>query len=70
MTDHSTPRNRTCDEHGPRRDDDLPDCPGCADATRLVETEQRLEAVEAGLDELEQRLEAVEGGLDELEADG
>ena len=54
MTDHSTHRTRTCDEHGPRRDDDLPDCPECAVATRLGETEQRLAAAEARLDELEE----------------
>ena len=65
-----THRTRTCDEHGPRRDDDLPDCPGCAATVRLAETEQRLTAVEAALDELEQRLEAVEAEFDELEADG
>jgi hypothetical protein len=53
MTDHSTHRTRTCDEHGPRRDDDLPDCPECTVATRLVEAEQRLAAAEARPDELE-----------------
>ena len=53
MTDYSTHRTRTCDEHGPRRDDDLPDCPEGALATRLGETEQRLAAAEARLDELE-----------------
>jgi hypothetical protein len=53
MTGHPTHRTRTCDEHGPRRDNDLPDCPRCADATRLAEAEQRLTAVEARLDELE-----------------
>ena len=54
MTDRpSTHRTRTCDEHGPRRDDDLPDCFGCALATGLREAEQRLATVEARLDELE-----------------
>ena len=64
----STRRTRTCDEHGPRRDDGLPDCPRCADATRLAELEQRLAVVEAESDEQEQRLTAVEARLDELEA--
>jgi len=54
MTDHSqTHRTRTCDEHGPRRDDDLPDCPMCAHATRHAEAEQRLAAVEEEFDEQE-----------------
>jgi hypothetical protein len=53
MTDHFTHRTRTCDEHGPRRDDALPDCPACAVTVRLAEAEQRLAAVEAALDELE-----------------
>jgi len=53
MTDHPTHRTRTCDEHGPRRDDDLPDCPECAVATRLDELEYGLAAVEARLAELE-----------------
>jgi hypothetical protein len=70
MTDHSTHRTRTCDEHDPRRDDALPDCPGCAVTVRLAETEQRLAAVEARLAETEQRLAAVEARLDELEAGG
>ena len=52
MTTPPTER-RTCDEHGPRRDDDLPDCAGCAVTVRLAEVEQRLAAVEAALDELE-----------------
>jgi hypothetical protein len=54
MTDHPpTHRTRTCDEHGPRRDDDLPDCPMCALSVRLAEAEQRLAALEARLAELE-----------------
>ena len=53
MTNHPTHRTRTCDEHGPRRDDDLPDCPMCALSVRANEAEQRLAALEARLDELE-----------------
>ena len=54
MGDHSsTHRTRTCDEHGPRRDDDLPDCPECAVAARLADLERGLAAAEARLDELE-----------------
>jgi len=54
MTDHPTHRTRTCDEHGPRRDDDLPDCPMCALSTRANEAEQRPATVEARLDKLEE----------------
>ena len=53
MTDHSTHRTRTCDEHGPRRDDDLPDCFGCALAARLADLEYGLMAAVARLDEME-----------------
>ena len=71
MTDYSpTHRTRTCDEHGPRRDDDLPDCPMCALSTRANEAEQRLAAVEPALAEAEQRLADLAARLDELEADG